>query len=133
MNEINYKITRHQSCQSWLNTNELRPRFPCVRCAVNDSIIYGALARGVCVFKHVYGRMLDTLSYHDSIYIYLAAEDKKFYFRETCDTMFSLVFVARNTFKIIFFVRCIRNVSCRDLSCDNSDLFGVFSQGHLQT
>jgi len=66
------QIIQQQVRQSWLyNTNKLKQQLLRVWRDVDDSIIYGALMRGVGVFKHVYRQMLDSLrNCYGSIYIY---------------------------------------------------------------
>jgi len=64
------KICGQQTARTsiWSST-----RSPSNRLVSHGCIIYGALAHGVCVCKHMYRRKVDTLSnYCDSIYIYSA-------------------------------------------------------------
>jgi len=75
------KDHQDQVRKSWFdNNNELKPQLLRVWRDV-DSIIYGALMRGVGVFKHVYKQTLESLSnYYDTIYIYSAVWHENFHF-----------------------------------------------------
>jgi len=67
-------IIQRQVRQLWLyNVDELKPQLLHVWPDVDDSIIHGALMRGVGVFRYVYRQILASLSnYYDNIYIYSA-------------------------------------------------------------
>jgi len=56
----------------------------------DDGIIYGALTRGVCVFKYAYMQMLDIMrKYYNSIFC-LAVWYKQFHFCQAYDTILSV-------------------------------------------
>jgi len=78
--DLYYKIIQQQVRQSWLyNINDLKPQLLQLWSGVDDTIIYyGALTRGICVFKLYAGKCWTPCC--DIIYIYSAVCHEKLHF-----------------------------------------------------